>query len=165
MLPGNRVGTPLSRLIKARAYLAGNRLTLEKRIETLKAELAAAKRELKAMLVEASRLETQIIELSGIDPADIRPIRALSRASDPKYGQFRGALIELLKGANGPITTDALLTQLAKRLQLSLATAADRKRAYSLVRRPLAKFAKRGAVIRLPSAKGERHGTWLWTGF
>jgi hypothetical protein len=106
MLPANRVGTPLSRLIKARAYLAGNRLVLEKRIETLKAELAAARRELKAMRDEASRVETQIVELSGIDPADIRPIRALSRESDPQYGQFRGALIELLKGANGPITTD-----------------------------------------------------------
>lgn len=164
MLPANRVRTPLSRLIKARAYLDGNRLVLEKRIGTLKAELATARRELKAMRDDATRVETQIIELSGIDPADIRPIRALPRESDPKYGQFRSALIDLLKAANGPITTDALLAQLAERLQLSLATAADRKRAYSLVRRPLAKFAKRGAVIRLPSAKGDRHGTWLWTG-
>lgn len=165
MPPGNRVGARLSRLIKAKAYLEGNRLVLEKRIEELKAELSAARHELKRMQADTLDVEAQITGLSEIDPKDIRPIRNYHRKSDQKYGQFRCALIALLQSANGPITTDALLIQMAERMKLSLSTPADMKRARSQIRRPLALFAKRGAVMRLPTEEGERYGNWLWIGY
>lgn len=158
----NYLGPKLSRLVRRRAYLAGEIVGREKRVAELRSRLTAEEKAVQDAKDHLQALDVEIERESALDVADIRPIRATPRTMDGKHGQFVRELIRLLKEANGPVDMENLVEPMALRFSIPFSTGEERKRAGYLVRRRLNKLREYGAVHRLPTVPGRRTGVWRW---
>lgn len=158
----NYLGRTLSRLVRRRAYLAGNIFKLEEQAEEVRRALAAAERVVLDARQDLATLDAEIEAESGIHGEDIRPIRHVPRGTIGQHGTFLPALVEILKETGGPIDMRDLVGQMALRFSVTLSTAAERDRFGSIVRRAMNKLRLKEAVVRLPAARGEKAGVWCW---
>lgn len=78
-MPGNLIGTKLSRLIRERAYLAGEIPILDGEISALRRGLKEARARHKKTTDRIQELDRLLTDLSAIDPTKIRAIRSMPR--------------------------------------------------------------------------------------
>lgn len=158
----NYLGSRLSRLVRRRAYLAGDITKLEEQIADLQCELAAAEQAVANAWAELATLDSEIEAEPGLEVNDIRAIRAIPRATGGKHGEFVRELVRLLRDADGPVDMEDLVAQMASRFSVPISTGVERKRFGGLVRRATNKLRKKSAVVRLPAEPGKTTGVWRW---
>jgi hypothetical protein len=158
----NYLGPKLSRLIRERAYLSGTLLILQKEFDLIKLQLEAKATSASNASERLNELDKQIIELSAIEPLEIRAIRLTPRVMHGSHGSFRRELVWILQNTDEPISTGPLVQYMAEMFSLSLDTHQQRTCAREKIRGPLNILKKRGVVTRLPSLEGSTQGRWQW---
>lgn len=159
---GNRLGNKLNRLIKQRAYLSGEISVLESEADVIKAQADAKARELTDANAKLAEIDGLITELSSINPDDIKVIRQKRRRVKGVHGGLMLELIRMLKEADGPLDTRAMVSQIVKKFSFPMSNAAERRSARASVNGPLNKLKKFGVVVRHPSSPDSAAGRWEW---
>lgn len=158
----NYVGQKLSRLIRKRAYAAGDRSTLLAGLHELQEQVSTLQIRIANVGSEIAELDKEITRLSAIDPSNIKGISIMPRTIVFKHGTFRREMINYLKSSARPVSTKEILEHMAAQFKIPMETSADRKKARDAIRRPLNHFHEAGAVIRLESGGFPSHGIWCW---
>lgn len=158
----NRNGNTLNRLIKEHAYLAGSLPAIQLKIDVLRSSLEASIERLNKGNDRLVELGNMISEMSEINLAEIREIKANTRRSNGAHGSIRRELIRVLQSADKPLSSGALVQYMAELFGYPMTTVEERIRARDMVRRPLNIFRTHGAVIRHPSIDGSTQGRWEW---
>lgn len=160
----NHLGAKLSRLIKERAYLAGSIPSTQHELEGIQSMLEAKSSELSQKMERLTELDRRIVELSAINVADIRAIKAMPRVMNGEHGSLRREIIKILKSFDEPVSSGALVEHIAAMFGYPMDTVQQRAKARKYVRDPLNLLKKHGVVVRHPSLNGSTQGRWQWVG-
>lgn len=160
-----RLGNKLNRLVKERAYLGGDLDTLKKDRDNLTTAIARKNNEISAKEIRLAELDSQITDLSKIDPDDIARIKVKPRISSGEYGGLRIELMNLLMSQEQPVATGEMVNYIVAHFSYPVETPAERRAARSAVLGVLFQFKKRGVAVRLPSLDGSKQGRWQWVGY
>lgn len=168
---GNHLGLQLSRLVRSRAYRAGDleRLKQEERDarEALKAatrSLRFAQRKQRAVESEIQALDVEIERRALLDISLIRSIKMTPRQGPFRHGELTASIVQLLKEAAGPATSRQVILALVEALNLPYASPAEREATRRRIVEKLRVLARRGAVTRLHDPTRSIEGIWLWVG-
>ena len=137
VLMANLIGSKLSKIIKARAYLSGSLPVIQKQIEELQFRLNSKFNKLNQGLKQLKELDIKIAELSAINVEEIRPIKAMPRKMVGAHGSFRRELVRVLQTYHEPVATGVLVKHMAEKFGLPLETHKERVAVRDAVRRPL----------------------------
>lgn len=163
-MTGNKLGTRLSRLVRARAYLSEKVLTAERSVAALKADLRAARAAHTQLQTRLTDIDADIARLPAIRIEDIQPIRLTPRLLETTHGAFNACLVELLKENGDAICTRQIVGYMAATFDLPVATLTERENTRRRVVRRLREFVAKRAVVRLHDPADNAEGRWLWTG-
>ncbi|MGZ8258132.1 MAG: hypothetical protein ACXWTR_03040 [Methylotenera sp.] len=158
----NKIGKTLSRLIKEHAYLAGSLPAIQKEAEEFQSRLEASIEKLSKGNSRLVELGKQITELSAIDPADIRVIKAKPRKMQGDHGRLRRELVQVLQQHDEPVESGELVQYIVNLFSYPFDTPSQKRLARNAINGPLNLFKKRGVVIRHPSLDGSSQGRWQW---
>lgn len=160
----NHLGNKLNRAIRDRAYAAGLVRQKADEIERLRAALDAAIVELEAAKAAVARWDEEITVMSAINLDDIRSIRRIPKSGLFAYGELSGMIVRILKEADRPISTQAIIAVVSEALGLPMDSAADREATHNRVRKRLQAYAQKGIVERLHDPSKPDPGSWRWLG-
>lgn len=169
----NFLGVHLSRLVRERAYRAGELSKIERREAALRQKLAPLIREHQELRRARRENQARIAELDGelkeqgaeLDLDAIRPIVATPRRYVAKHGTFRAALVEyLIARQDTPIPTAPIVEHMAAKFSMPTTTAQEHRTAMRVVSRELRELVYIGAVERLIDLKNPSLRRWRWIG-
>lgn len=166
----NYLGVPLARLIRQRAYQAGEINKVGERLEVLLENVQEIQRELELKQARKALLEERLQETDRqieafanyLDVNDIRSIRPMPRSGQFQHGELTRFLVELLKSAEKPIPTSLIVQTAASYFGFSMATAEERDQSWRRIKQPLKIMSRKGAVKRLHDRDKNFEGAWLW---
>ncbi|RLJ63764.1 hypothetical protein [Sulfurisoma sediminicola] len=167
----NHLGSPLSRLVRERAYRAGDLKVVEQQEAAAREKIKAAVSALRAIREhrrgieeKLKTLDAEIVKRAAFDAALIRPIRACPRLGPFRYGEFRAEMIKTLKEAARPVTTRQVVMAMVRAFGMPFAIPAEREATRRRVVETLRTLARRGAIQRLHDTSKNAEGLWLWEG-
>ena len=162
------VSPKIARLIRQRAYLSGSLKDLETRVTSIQAQLDAAQAAVATTHRTLAEIDQEIrTACPGIDPEDIRSIRAWPKLGDAPFGGLIDAIVQVLRQSPQGVTTEELRDLLSDKFRLGGENAAERRRARNRVLRPLNGLKAKGLVQRFDggtSRSGQPIARWLWLG-
>lgn len=141
------ISPQLARLIRSRSYARGALTKTQLRLAALHLEIEKTELVSIARRVKLDQLDAQIKVLApGIDPAQIRGAwKVGSRRTWPR-GAFNRALVDVLKIAQGNVSTDDAMSRVAAALGVSLVDPEKFKYFRNLVARQLRYWVADGFV-------------------
>lgn len=167
----NHVGPTVSRLICERAYRAGDLKRLSRKEMDAKGTLRAAIAELRSVRREKLLVTARITEIDEaicvravLNIDQIRSIHSTPRTGPFRHGEFTAELVRLLKEAERPLPTSAIIQSMVVSFGLPYDTPTDREATRRRVVERLRVIARRGAIQRLHATDRNIEGLWRWTG-
>lgn len=168
----NFLGAPLSRLVRERAYRAGDLQKVEQRQAAIRRQVARLVREYrvlreirkeKAALV--AETDGRIKEYADLDVEAIRPICLTPRRVVARHGTFRAEIVSFLQAQNGePIPSAPLVKHMVAKFSLPMGTVDERREVTQAVLRDLRKLTCLGTIERLPHPDDPTLRVWRWIG-
>ena len=171
----------LAALVKSKSYALGDlrlaQTVFDRIVQQNRQRLELAQSRRDAIALKIQDLDEQIHKLAPeIDVSDIKPTakkrNGYRKRQWGRYGQSRKFTMHALRSAEGEITTDEILDQTARALELNLVTKDDHHRHRERILRILNLWVQKGMVTRLHPVyvpmPGESHGPfngrWAWNG-
>jgi hypothetical protein len=153
----NYLGVPLARLIRQRAYQAGEISRVGERVGVLLENVQRIQRELEIEQARKASLESRLQETDRkiesfatyLDVNDIRSIRPTPRSGQFQHGDLTRFLVDLLKSTEKPIPTSLIVQTAASYFGFAMTTAEERDQSSRRVKQPLKVMSRKGAVKRL----------------
>ena len=130
-------------LRRKRGELAGQILTLEQQLKTLRADMAALDRSL--VLLDPS-----------IEPATIKPIKPVQRFKYFRAGELPRIILDILRAEQEPILNYLLVEKVMKAKALDQAHRDTRRAVESRVRSGLERLKDKGIVRRIGKNRGSQ---------
>ena len=112
-------------------------------------------------------LTDKLGETTCISVADIRAIQNWPKTLGKPHGHIMDEMVRYLKAADGPVSTNMVVSHMVKTIGIPVSTSAERILARANIRKRMRDLAAKGIVIRLPdisSPSGQFVGCWLWKG-
>lgn len=163
----NHLSNRLNQLVRKRAYLSGEAIRCQTEIDRAKALIKKLQSRKARLLKSLSKADAQIEYSSGLEVAEIRPIRYTPRQNGQRRGSLINTVIEVLQAENRPVLTVELVDALSPIFGWHKNTTEAIVRGLWAVRRPLNILKKKGVVERLPGhllASGRTCAVWRWIG-
>lgn len=163
----NHLSNRLNRLVRKRAYQSGEAARTQAEIDRAKALVKKLQSRKARILKSIAQTDAQIEYNSGLEVAEIRPIRYTPHQNGQRRGSLINTIIEVLQAESRPVLTVELVDALAPVFGWHKKTPEAVVKGLWAVRRPLNILKKKGVVERLPShllPSGIACGVWRWIG-
>lgn len=157
------ISNALARVIRERAYFAGELAKADREVAAASTALKAAKAARRKIASKVAKLDAEIEE-SKLDPTEIRAIEKKPRVRVVQHGSFTAKLVELVRDAEGAITTGQIIAYMVSHLGLQYGTPAERDKTRRCIVERLRVLARKGAIKRLHETTDNQEGVWLWVG-
>ena len=157
------IGNELVRVIRERAYLAGELAKADREIALIRDSLKAAKSVQREIAKKIVRLDEEV-ERSKLNPSEIRPIQGKPRVRVFRHGTFTSKLVDLVRDADGAIATGYIITCMVDSQGLPYSTPDERDKTRRSIVERLRVLARKGAIKRLHDTSNNQEGVWLWIG-
>lgn len=157
------ISNALARVIRERAYFAGELAKADREVAAASNVLKAAKAARKKIASKVSKLDAEI-EQSNLDPTEIRAIQEKPRVRVTRHGTFTAKLVQLVRDAECAITTGQIIALMISHFALSYGTPDERDKTRRCIVERLRVLARKGAIKRLHDTSDNQEGVWLWVG-
>jgi hypothetical protein len=159
------ISLELARLIRERAYAAGD---LKKEVEKAKIlRLALEDAETECIRAQAvlKKIDEKLGNYPSIKPTLIRSIEAHPRRVELTHGAFTRELIRFLRTARRPVSTSEVIEYQLRVFDLEEgSTGEERKWFRNKTSKRLRVMSDKGVIQRLHERKTTKLGLWLWIG-
>lgn len=170
-MPGS-LSPALSRLVRERAYRAGDLQKVEQRQAAIRRQVTRLIREYRALrevrkekAALVAETDVRIKEHADLEVEAIRPICLTPRRVVARHGTFRAEIVSFLQAQDGePIPTAPLVKHMVTKFSLPMGTAEERREVTQAVLRDLRKLTCLGAIERLPHPDDPTLRVWRWIG-
>ncbi len=159
------ISLKLARLIRERAYAAGELKKAARKAKALRLALEDAEAERMRAAAALQEIDVKLDKYPSIKPVLIRSIEAHPRRVELTHGAFTRELIRFLRTAQRPVTTQEIIEYQLRVFDLRKGnTAQEREWFRNKTSKRLRVMSEKGAIQRLHKRGDNKLGLWLWIG-
>ena len=159
------ISLDLARLIRERAYAAGELKKAAKKAKALRLALEVAEAERMRAAASLLKIDVKLGKYPSIKPVLIRSIEAHPRIVELTHGAFTRELIRFLRTVQRPVSTQEIMEYQLRVFNLREGdTVQERDWFRRKTCRRLRVFASKGVLQRLHELDEGKLGLWLWVG-